>query len=245
MTNRGGERLEGIASTEERWWRPFRETGDSTVVYVDLQPDATREGRASAWLDEGERARWRRFGHERPRRQFVLCRAALRALLCRRLDCGNDELSFGAAKHGKLFALVGGVPASASFNVSHSGEHGLIAFASRGRIGVDVEKRTAGRDLDGIAERVFAPGERAQLAALAGERKVRLFFSLWTMKEALLKALGTGLSLDSRQFEVPPALRREARIGIFRFPHAPGVEWRLERLGDARFAAALAHELDR
>ncbi len=40
-----------------------------------------------------------------PRREFTLCRAVLRALLCRELGCGNEQLSFGVSDHGKPFEI--------------------------------------------------------------------------------------------------------------------------------------------
>ena len=65
------------------------------------------------------------------------------------------------------------------------------------------------------------------------------------MKEALIKALGLGLSLDMSRLEIPPAMRRGKRTGIFRFPEAPTARWRLDDLGNEHFAAAIACELDR
>jgi len=209
-------------------------------MHVDLTHG---EGRAMAWLDAQEVARWRRYLHPRPRRDFALCRAALRAMLCSRLGCRNDELAFDTLRYGKPYALVGGRPASVGFNVSHGGRHGLIALAPAGRIGVDVEERNTRRDLDGIMLMVYTPEERAELDQLNGEQKVRLFFSLWTMKEALIKALGTGFSLNPSRFEIPPALRRGGRAGAFRFPHNPAAGWWIEKLDTNGFAAAVAYEL--
>ena len=200
-------------------------------------------GNALAWLDQAERARWRRYRYERPRREFGLCRAALRATLCARLGCANEDLAFETADHGKPFAVVGGTRSPVSFNVSHSGNHGLIALAAAGRIGVDVEERATRHNPDGPIATVFAPTERTELAAARGTSKIDLFLTLWTMKEALIKALGVGFSMDISTFEIPPALRRGSREATFRFPHDPGVRWRLEDLGNAGFAAAVAHEL--
>ena len=232
----------GMLTATSSLSRRFHQTDDATVDYVDLSVDASREAEALDWLDEAERARLRRFHYPRPRRQFTLCRAALRSLLCGKLGCRNEDLSFGASKFGKPFARVGGVAASAVFNVSHSGRHGLIAFAQEGRIGVDVEDRTAERDLDGYTRILFAPVERNALETASGSRKVDLFYSLWTMKEALIKAVGAGLSLDTAEFEIPPAMVRGARSGAFRFSDTPSVTWRLRNIGDTRFAAAIAHE---
>ena len=231
-------------SMDDCWWRPFSKTGKTAVIHVDLTPHATREAEAVGWLDKRDYARWQRYRHPRPQREFGLCRAALRAMLCRRLGCRNDDLAFETSRHGKPVALVCGMPAPISFNVSHSGKHGLIALAPEGRIGVDVEERVTRHDLDGEIRRVFAPVERAELASASGDRKVHLFFNLWTMKEALLKALGRGLSLDTSRFEVPSAMRHGGRTCLFRFPEFPEMNWLLENLGNADFAAALAHEVN-
>ena len=218
-------------------------SGAAVVFHVDLTPDAIREAAAGASLDERERARRERIVRPRPRRQFTLCRAALRTVLCRALSCSNDELSFGASTYGKPFAVVGGVPNPIAFNVSHSGRHGLIALAPEGRIGVDVEERSARRDIDGDIRLLFAPDERARLNKANGHRRLALFWRLWTMKEALVKASGTGLARDTTSFTIPPAMDHRARRTVFRFPDAPLTQWQLERLVSSRFAAALAHEV--
>ena len=226
------------------WWRPFRTVRAAEVIHVDLTPRAGGAADALGWLDETERTRWQRYRYERPRREFSLCRAALRATLCARLGCANEDLAFEASHHGKPFAVVGGRRARVSFNVSHSGNHGLIAVAEAGRIGVDVEERATRHDPAGPIATVFAPAERAELTAAHGTWKIDLFLTLWTMKEALIKALGTGFSMDISAFEIPPAVRRGAREATFRFPHDPAVRWGLDKLGNASFAAAVAHELD-
>ncbi len=226
------------------WVSTYRETGDVLVVHVDLTPKEDREDHALSWLDRDEMERWHRYRYERPRREFALCRAALRSLLCRRLGCRNEQLAFGAAGHGKPFALVDGAQASVSFNVSHSGRHGLVGIAPEGRLGVDVEERIPRFDIEGIGDFVFGPLERSDLARATESEKSRYFFNLWTLKEALIKALGTGFSLNPSLFEIPSDMRHGAKYGLFRFPHLPDVTWRLENLGNAEFAATFAHELD-
>ena len=79
--------------------------------------------------------------------------------------CRNDELAFELSPYGKPSALVAGVRAPVSFNVSHSGHHRLIALAERGRIGVDIEERVPRHDPDGPIRTVFSRAEREELAA--------------------------------------------------------------------------------
>jgi 4'-phosphopantetheinyl transferase len=224
------------------WWRPFKTVETAKVVYVDLSEDATHEAAISGWLSGCEQERCQRFLFDGPRRRFALCRAALRAILCSWLGCENEQLTFETSEHGKPIALVDGVAAPVSFNVSHSGEHGLIAIAPEGRLGVDVEERVAHRNMDLLIDGVFGPSEQAELALTRGYDKTHLFFRLWTIKEALIKALGTGFALDPSTFEVPS----EMFIGEMKFamklPPAPEVTWQVEDLGNERFAAAIAQE---
>ncbi len=228
---------------DDAWWSRWRESGNSLILHVDLRPDRERQERAFALLDEEERARWERFVHEGARRRFALCRAALRINLCGRLGCSNRELSFGYLEHGKPFAIVNGIPSDASFNVSHSDRHGLIGFAKRDGLGVDVEVRAPGRDFDAIGSRVYTARERRALSAAAGDRKADLFYRLWSLKEALIKALGTGFSLNPSRFEVPPPMLDGECAAAFRFPHLPADRFWLEDLGEPRFAAARACRL--
>ena len=216
------------------------------IVHVDLRPDERHETDALRSLDEQELDRWHRYRHPRPQRQFALCRAALRRVLCERLGCANQELRFVSLEHGKPGAFVGGEPVRMSFNVSHGGNHGLVAFSPRGRLGVDVEERSLRHDPDGHISKVFAPREREALAAARGEHKTRMFFRLWTLKEAVIKALGTGFSLDTSTFEIPPSMYRLGeRRTVFRLPQLPDVRWRLDDLGNRDFAGAVAVELPR
>ena len=224
------------------WWSSFHKAGPVTVMHVDLTPNASSEASSLLWLNEEEQARCRQYPLPGPRRRFALCRAALRAIVCRQLACSNERLSFGSSDHGKPFALVDEAPAAISFNLSHSGKHGLIALVSNGRLGVDVEERVARKDFDELSETVFGPHEQSALACVGGRDKVQLFFRLWTIKEALIKALGLGFTLDVSQFEVPQTLH-QGRMGIFRFPQLPEVHWRVEYIGNKDFSAAIAHEL--
>ena len=215
-----------------------------TVLHVDLASDPVKEAEALAMLHREERDRSHRFRYPQHRRQYILCRAALRSVLCSQLDCGNKDLAFDTFERGKPFALVKGTLAPISFNLSHSGSHGLIAVADRGCVGVDVEERSYRRDISAIMKSVFTPEEQADLVSVGGLHRVHSFYRFWTIKEAFIKAVGTGLSLSPSRFEVPLAMRRGGAGSLFEFPEMPGVQWWLEDLGNERFAAAIAHELD-
>ena len=220
---------------------------NSLLLYVDIRPNPDREERAFALLDGEEQSRWHRFVVNDARRQFALCRAALRTNLCEWLSCSNRDLSFGYLEHGKPFAQVNGKQAGVRFNVSHSGHHGLIGLEKRKELGVDLEVRVPGRDFDGIGNTVFGRQELRILAAVTGQEKTDMFYRLWSLKEALIKALGSGFTLPPSGFEVPRQILEGEQSAEFRFPHEPSVSYWLEDLGEPRFAAArawrsMAHE---
>ena len=209
---------------------------------MDLSTGDGLEQRALWWLDGTERRRRERFIYDAPRHRFTLCRAALRSVLCRELACSNEHLAFRTSEHGKPYAVMRGRRAPISFNVSHSGAHGLIALAPGGQVGIDVEERVPHPNLDELIAAVFGPNEQRELAETHGSYRLDLFFRLWTMKEALSKAHGMGLSLDVARFEIPQGMREGSKSGSFRFRDMPDVAWRLEDISDDRCAAAVAYE---
>ena len=232
-----------MAEVTRPWWKSFRKTDGVAIIYADLTPNAAREAEALRWLSDVEQTRRERFLQAAARSRYTLSRAALRAILCERLECDASELAIEPGEFGKPFALVRSGPAEISFNVSHSGRHGLIAVAREGRLGVDVEELVKPRGLDILIGATLTPGEQADLLTMKQTERTRDFFRLWTIKEALVKARGTGLSVDVSTFEVPAEMRQGTVSGVFRFPDSPAASWRVVDLGGRDFAAAVAYEV--
>jgi len=88
------------------------------------------------------------------------------------------------------------------FNVSHSEDLALIAFAYRREVGIDVEWVKPIREMQQIAERYFCPSERELLRRTRTDMQPTLFHQYWTRKEALVKATGDGLSLRLDQVDI-------------------------------------------
>jgi 4'-phosphopantetheinyl transferase len=99
------------------------------------------------------------------------------------------------------------------FSVSHAGGLIVCLLSWHRNVGVDVEPI---RQVDGmldIADRYFAPSEAASIRALPGHGQSRGFLELWTLKEAYLKALGSGLSVPIT--EVAFTIKKGAANQIF------------------------------
>jgi 4'-phosphopantetheinyl transferase len=84
--------------------------------------------------------------------------------------------------------------AQLDFNLTHAREQVLIAIAREQPLGVDLERVDREIEIDDIARRYFSATEADAIEALAPERKLVAFLRLWTCKEAVLKALGEGIS---------------------------------------------------
>ncbi|NNE99542.1 MAG: 4'-phosphopantetheinyl transferase superfamily protein [Pyrinomonadaceae bacterium] len=95
------------------------------------------------------------------------------------------------------------------FNVSHTDKISLLAFTKETEIGVDLERLDRKIEVEEIAKRFFAPAEIRRLLALPSERRPIGFFNCWTRKEAIIKALGTGLAMPLDKYEVSLSSKSE------------------------------------
>jgi phosphopantetheinyl transferase len=138
---------------------------------------------APKWLETllcaSERARAVRIVHERNRVRWARSRGMLRLLLARYLDTDPRELRFALGAHGK--PALDGSPAQGSdlrFNLSHSEELLLVAIATGVEVGADIE--------------------------CADGRHTTEFMRRWTVHEATVKCLGTGLTSTPIEHRTPP-----------------------------------------
>jgi 4'-phosphopantetheinyl transferase len=108
-------------------------------------------------------------------------------------------------------------------------------------LGVDVEFVDRRSDNEAIANRFFAEREKRALAAVPADERRVLFFRCWTRKEAVLKALGVGLTVSLDRIEV--SADRDCRLLSIDQTLGRPTDWTLVDLVPAeRYAAALAFQ---
>ena len=179
-------------------------------------------------LSSDERLRAGRFHFERDRRRFIVARGVLRMLLGAHLDIAPAAVAFGYAQHGKPFVI--NAASQIHFNVSHSGERALIAFSASRKLGVDIEELSREINYGDLAARFFAPRECAALMRIAEPDRKRAFFACWTRKEAVVKAMGGGMSVPLDQFEVTVEPDAAPRVLDFAVPAYDIIDWTLHKL---------------
>lgn len=145
-----------------------------------------------AVLDANERDRAARFVFPRDRNRFLRAHHALKMLLGAYIGVPPAAVRVVREQHGKPVLAC----RSFGFNLSHSGDYGLIAVSRVANVGVDLEVLQLPKDARRLAASVFSAPELESLARVSDEALDRAFFACWTRKEAYLKALGVGLTLD-------------------------------------------------
>ena len=68
-----------------------------------------------------------------------------------------------------------------------------LAINTTSEVGIDVESIERNSNIKAIAGRYFSAQESNKLFQTTAKLQKELFFSYWTLKEAFLKATGTGL----------------------------------------------------
>ncbi|QEL20328.1 4'-phosphopantetheinyl transferase [Limnoglobus roseus] len=208
------------------------------VWYFPLTLVASEREELWQSLTPDERERANRYKVARPREQFVTARGRLRQILAAYLGVSPAAVELVSEPDGKPILRGVNLP----FNVSHSGDLGLIAVADR-RVGVDVEQLRDVPNAAGLVERFFGPEEREQFARLPAELQLPGFLRGWTCKEALLKAVGTGIqNVNKCVVDLDP--RRAP--AVIRFDHAAEIgRWQLGTWSPVvGYVAAVALECD-
>ncbi|MEU5120354.1 4'-phosphopantetheinyl transferase superfamily protein [Streptomyces asoensis] len=168
-------------------------------------------------LDPVERARWESTPDPAGRGRFLVGCALGRLVLGRLLDLPPADVPLRrvcprcAGPHGKPRLrtapdVPAGEPADLDFSVTHSGRLIGVAVCRGGEVGLDVEE--SGPDavvgVDSAAGVALSAPELAALHARPPGERQSAFLRTWTRKEAVLKALGTGLTVPLRELQVSP-----------------------------------------
>jgi 4'-phosphopantetheinyl transferase len=214
---------------------------------VDLwrfdQRDRSPELPGAEVLTSDEQERALRFRSDSDRERFRRCRCALRALISRYLEIPPSEIHFEYESSGKPRLEARQNEQQICFNLSHSGELAVAAVTAGHRVGIDVERVRDQVDSKAIIERYFSARERSALLSLPEDVRTAAFYACWTRKEALVKALGAGLSSPLANFSVTTNPNRAPALEEMRGDTTAGRQWLLADVPVAEgYQAALAVE---
>jgi 4'-phosphopantetheinyl transferase len=165
-------------------------------AYPDDLLDAKAAYACLALLSDEERARWQRYRAEHGQREYLATHALARTALSHYRPVLPQDWRFTANSYGKP-ALT--PDCGLRFNLSNTAGLAVCLVADAPvEVGVDVEAQARAAQIAEVARKVFSAAERAQLDALSGAAKLDRCLSLWTLKEAYVKARGIGMTLPLR-----------------------------------------------
>ena len=145
-----------------------------------------------ALLTPEERAHYSELHNEKQRALSIRTRAELRRMLGRDLGLAPRDVPLVHDAYGKPrcpHARAVGM----DFSVTHSDNCALVAVGEAAAIGVDVEAVVRDEPQDEMLDIIFDAHEKAKWRALPEAKRRMAFTQAWTIKEAALKAQGTGL----------------------------------------------------
>jgi 4'-phosphopantetheinyl transferase len=162
-------------------------------------------------LTDDERRRSQRFRVAEARHRFIAAHAMARLLVGRYTDTPPDRVAFAAGVRGKPQLVNPRTVPDLHLNLAHSGDTAVVGLA-RAAVGVDVEVLRPIPNANRLAQRFFSEDERRWLSGLPPAEREAGFLTVWTCKEAYLKAVGAGIAMPLREVEVDPDGPRLVRL---------------------------------
>ncbi len=212
------------------------------IWLVDIEKEACNHEYLSGLLSNNELERSKRFIFDKDKKRFIITHGILRLILSRYIHLDSKTIYFAREKKGKP-VIKNPENNDIRFNLSHSGKYIIYALTRGREVGIDIQYMKDMPDSDRIVKRFFSNKEINEYFELPAAIRKRAFFTCWTRKEALIKAIGEGLNMPLNSFSVSPNPGIKSKIEIHdgRFS---GRQWSLEdvRLNDMNYVSSIAVE---
>lgn len=141
-----------------------------------------------------------RFHFEKDRHGYLVSHALVRKALSSYCAVEPEEWRFTLNQHGKPEILSDIKCPPIKFNLSHTDGMSVVVTTLNHNCGIDVEHAQRKSNYLAVAERMFAEAEVSVMRNANDKESRDHFVDYWTLREAYVKALGTGLGGSSKAF---------------------------------------------
>jgi 4'-phosphopantetheinyl transferase len=148
------------------------------------------------YITDEEKTREKKLLLEQDKNSYVVSHALLNKKLSDILHIPVKEINYVRNGFGKPF-LNSGTP---YFNLSHSRNSWCFAICANHEVGVDIELMNPDISFVDIIDTYFTKNEQNLIKKT--QYPAEEFYRLWTRKEALLKAIGTGIATEIKSIDV-------------------------------------------
>lgn len=181
-------------------------------------------------LSEAELQKLAQMRFARRREEWLLGRWTAKRLLAAAVPAlaGTLPIKWTIANEadGQPYVLIGHQRLAGCLSISHRGGQAVCAWTSAQGVGLGIDLECIEPRSPAFVSDYFTAAEQALIAGAARERDAVL---VWSTKEAMLKALGRGLRLDTRAVEVLRIADHEESDGwrglTVRCPSRPELDW--------------------
>lgn len=157
------------------------------------------------YLDKDEREKFNRFKADSRKFEFLIGRMIVKNYISEKFKIPIKEIRFLKNQYGKLYIDYSKIQIQSPkiyFNISHTKKMVAVAFCHHSSIGIDIEFLNP--EYIHLGASIFTTEEKSLIEEMENEKdKVEMFYTLWTRKEASLKALGKGFSLSPLTISLP------------------------------------------
>jgi 4'-phosphopantetheinyl transferase len=149
----------------------------------------------SNFLSRTEQKKASTFRKPADARRYILRHGMVRFILGNYILSSPARVPLVTGRNGKPELDLQPPDQKITFNVSHTDEMVSIGVMKKIEIGIDIVKIDPRCPIQEIAEYLFCPHEIRYLEGTRPDLRRNIFFTIWAMKEAVIKATGEGLQI--------------------------------------------------
>ena len=148
-----------------------------------------------------EKEQFHSFRLQEDKARLIISHIALRHIITYYTNIPTLLVEFQYKQYNKVY-LANKTSNYLFFNLSHAHNKAVIAISNT-EVGVDIEHIKNLVDIDELASVIYSCDESQQFSQLnCDQEKLNYFYTIWTKKEAYLKALSIGLINDLKSIHL-------------------------------------------
>ena len=153
-------------------------------------------------LTPHDEKRCKKFRQLADRKRCAIGAILTRHILGGRLNIPPDSVPIEHTAFGK--PVLAEIASDLQFNLSHSGDWIYLAVCAQQEVGIDIELCKPIDNIESLIRFTYHTSEQEKMLNQPTDLWLSWFYSCWTRKEAVLKAVGKGLQIAPEQFEINP-----------------------------------------
>jgi 4'-phosphopantetheinyl transferase len=140
---------------------------------------------------------WNAAGFKKPEdaQRYILRHGMVRAILGHYTHQDPAKVRLIKGRYGRPYLDPGNNGFDVQFSLSHTDEMICLGVTQKNEIGLDIVKINPHYPFLAVEQYLFTPGEREWITQTAPEKRTFQFFRIWSLKEALLKAMDSDVRM--------------------------------------------------